>query len=156
VAGLYARFRHLIHELGKFGVVGAVSFVVDTVIFNALRSRLGPLPSGTVSMVIAATVAFIGNRFWTWRDRARTSLRREYGLYFVFNAIGLLIALGCLALSHYALGAVWPVFQSRLADNAAKQLVGTALGTVFRLWTYRTIVFRAKAVPEVAETLPHL
>jgi putative flippase GtrA len=141
--GLYDRFRHQIHEVGKFGVVGLVSFVVDTVVFNVLLARhLEALTSATISMIIAATVAFIGNRFWTWRDRERTSLKREYGLYFLFNAIGLLIALACLAISTYGLGAVWPVFQTTLAKNISKQIVGTALGTLFRFWSYRTIVFR--------------
>src|SRR5688572_18271111 len=37
--GLYERFRHLIHELGKFGTVGLVAFAVDTVLFNLLRAR---------------------------------------------------------------------------------------------------------------------
>lgn len=144
LAGLYVRFRHQIHELGKFVAVGGVSFVVDTIIFNWLRASLGPLPAGTISMIVAATIAFVGNRFWTWRDRDRTSLRREYALYFIFNAIGLLIAITCLAISHYGLGSIWPAFTGKLADNVSKQLVGTALGTIFRFWSYRTVVFRDK------------
>jgi putative flippase GtrA len=93
-------------------------------------------------MAVAATAAFIGNRFWTWRDRERSGLRREYTLYFIFNAIGLLIALACLAISTYGLGAIWPVFTEPLAENVSKQIVGGALGTVFRFWSYRNIVFR--------------
>ena len=72
----------------------------------------------TMSTVIAATVAFLGNRFWTWRHRERSGLRREYLLYFFFNAVGLGIGLACLAISHYGLGSIWPdVFQTQLADN---------------------------------------
>jgi putative flippase GtrA len=141
--GLYDRFRHLIHELGKFGTVGSVAFVFDVVIFNALRAaHVESLTSATISMVVAASVAFVGNRFWTWRDRERTGLRREYTLYFAFNAIGLLIALACLAISTYGLGSVWPVFATPLGENISKQIVGTALGTTFRFWSYRNIVFR--------------
>jgi putative flippase GtrA len=141
--GLYDRFSHLIHELGKFGAVGMVAFTFDIVIFNVLRAAdVEPLTSATISMVIAATVAFIGNRFWTWRDRERSGLRREYTLYFVFNAIGLLIALACLAISTYGLGSIWPVFTTPLAENISKQFIGTALGTTFRFWSYRNIVFR--------------
>jgi putative flippase GtrA len=141
--GLYLRFQHLIHELGKFGTVGLVAFAVDTVIFNVLRIRgVESLTSAVISMVIAATVAFVGNRFWTWRDRERSGLHREYSLYFVFNAIGLLITLACLAISTYGLGSIWPVFTTPLAENISKQLIGTALGTTFRFWAYRNIVFR--------------
>jgi putative flippase GtrA len=140
------RFRersgHLVHEVGKFGVVGAVAFVVDVLVFNALLDAdVESLTAKTVSTVVATTIAFIGNRFWTWRHRERSNLGREYGLYFFFNAVGLGIGLAVLAVSHYGLGAVWPVFQSKWADIIAAQLVGTALGTLFRFWSYRRFVF---------------
>ncbi|UWP83691.1 GtrA family protein [Dactylosporangium fulvum] len=141
--GLYARFGHLVHELGKFGTVGIVAFGVDFTIFNVLLfGGVNNLLAATVSMVVAATVAFVGNRFWTWRDRERTNLRREYSLYFLFNVGGLVIALVCLWFSHYVLGAAWHFFETKLADNIAKNLVGMALGTAFRFWSYRQIVFR--------------
>jgi putative flippase GtrA len=144
LARLYTRFRGLLHELGKFGTVGAVAFVVDIVLFNKLLAmQVETLLSGTISMVVAATVAFIGNRFWTWRDRERSGLRREYLLYFFFNLVGLLIALAVLAFSTYGLGAIWPVFTTTLAKNISKSIVGTALGTLFRFWAYRNIVFRS-------------
>jgi len=134
---LYARFEGLVREGIKFGTIGLVTFVIDTVVFNLLWGPLNTLVAGAISMTVAATCAFIGKRFWTWRDRARTDLRREYGLYFLFNLVGLLIALTCLAVSHYALG-----FTSQLADNIAKNGVGLVLGTLFRFWSYRQIVFR--------------
>jgi putative flippase GtrA len=141
---LYDRFSHLIHELGKFGVVGSCALVIDVAIYNLLRQQgVEQLTSATISMAIAATAAFIGNRFWTWRDRERSGLRREYSLYFIFNAIGLLIALICLAISSYGLGSIWPVFDTPLAENISKQIVGGALGTTFRFWSYRNIVFRS-------------
>jgi putative flippase GtrA len=141
---LYDRFDRLIRELGKFGTVGGIAFVVDFVIFNVLRmAEVERLLSATISMAVAATLAFIGNRFWTWRDRERTGLRREYMLYFLFNLGGLLIALAVLGISAYGLGSIWPVFTTPLAENIAKMGVGTVLGTMFRFWSYRSIVFRS-------------
>lgn len=143
VRRLYDRFAHLIAEMGKFGVVGAATFFVDTALFNLCRTviELGPLTSKTIASVIAASLAFVGNRLWTWRDRRNSGLAREYLLYFVFNAIGLLIALLCLGFSHYVLGAVWPVFATVLADNISSQLVGVAAGSLFRFYAYRRWVF---------------
>lgn len=144
IARLYERFGHLVRELGKFGTVGAFSFCVDLVLFNVFGSVVGmePLLAKTLATVVSATVAFTGNRFWTWRHRPRSGLRREYLLYFFFNAVGLGIALACLGISHYGLGEIWPnVFQNTLADNISAQLVGTALGTLFRFWSYRRYVF---------------
>ena len=63
-------------------------------------------------------------------------MRREYVLFFVLNGVGLLIALGCLWFSHYALG-----LTSRLADNISANVVGIGLGTLFRFWSYRKWVF---------------
>lgn len=142
---LYQRFRGLVHELSKFGVVGAIAYVVDTVVFVLLLQVMETLVAGALATAVAATVAFLGNRFWTWRHRARTGLAREYVLYFTFNAIGLLIVLVVLGISHYGLGAIWPAFQSSLADVVAKNVVGLALATSFRFWSYRRFVFRERA-----------
>ncbi len=147
LTALWQRFGHLAHEFGKFGVVGAITFVVDVTIFNVLRDVIGPFWSTAVSMTVAATLAFIGNRFWTWRDRERSGLHREYVLYFGVNLVGLLISEACVLLSHNGLGHFWPeMFHSRLADNLAKNGLGLVLGTLFRFWAYRRFVF-----PEAAQ-----
>ena len=146
--GLRARLRTLVHELGKFGTVGGISFGIDLLIFNILRAKgMEALSAKTVSTVIATTFAFAGNRFWTWRDRAHGGMARQYGVFFGLNAVGLAIGLSCLALSHYGLGSVWPLFRSQLADNVAGQLVGTAIGTLFRFWSYRRFVFPVTQAP---------
>jgi putative flippase GtrA len=147
---LRERFGHLLHELAKFGVVGAVAYLVDVTTFNALRSGAlsdKPLTAKLISTVLATTVAYFGNRQWTFRHRERQGMRKEYVLFFGFNAVGLAIALGCLGVSHYLLN-----FTSPLADNISANLVGMALGTVFRFWAYRRFVFLESEQP-VAETV---
>jgi putative flippase GtrA len=139
---LYDRFRHLFHELGKFGIVGGVSYLVDTALFALLTLVMESLTAKTLATLIAATVAFVGNRFWTWRHRARSGLAREYALYFTFNAIGLVIALAFLWVSHYWLGSIWPAFQTLPADLIAANVVGLGAGTAFRFWSYRRFVFK--------------
>jgi putative flippase GtrA len=139
---LYARLEQLIHELAKFGVVGAVAFLVDVGVFNLLRHGAmsdKPLTAKLISTVLATTVAYFGNRHWTFRHRERSGLKREYTLFFAFNAVGLAIALSCLWISHYVLG-----FTSALADNIAANVVGMAFGTIFRFWSYRKFVFLEK------------
>ncbi|PZM94481.1 MAG: polysaccharide synthesis protein GtrA [Actinobacteria bacterium] len=142
------RFGQLLREVGKFGTVGGISFIVDIALFNILRVGIDMevLAAKTISTIVAATVAFIGNRFWTWRHRERSGLAREYGLYFLFNAVGLGIGLACVAISHYGLGAIWPqVFRTPLADNISANVIGVGLGTLFRFWSYRRFVFVAAA-----------
>jgi putative flippase GtrA len=146
--GLRDRLVALAREVSKFGTVGGIAFLIDLAIFNVLL-QLGSetLAAKTVSTVVATTFAFLGNRFWTWRHREHHNMARQYTMFFLLNAVGLGIGLACLAISHYGLGQIWPALQSRLADNVSGQLVGTALGTLFRFWSYRRYVFRAAAVP---------
>jgi putative flippase GtrA len=154
--GLRARLGALVREFGKFGTVGGVAFATDFAIYNALLS-LGTetLTAKSIATLLAATIAFAGNRFWTWRHRERGSLAREYTTFFLLNAVGLGIGVACLAISHYGLGQIWPALQSQLADNVAGVLVGTALGTLFRFWSYRRYVFRDAAVADpISPVLP--
>jgi len=142
---VYYRLSSLIRELVKFGIVGGVAFVVDVGLFNVMLHLTDkPLTSKTISTIAATTVAYIGNRHWTFRKRSRSAVRREYALFFVLNAVGLAIALACLFVSHYLLG-----FTSTLADNIAANGVGLALGTAFRFWSYRRWVF-PELLPEAA------
>jgi putative flippase GtrA len=132
----------VVREMVKFGVVGAVAYVVDVGLFNALRfagPRLledKPLTAKIISTVVATLVAWVGNRYWTFRHRRRASARRELFMFVVMNGIGLGIGLGCLAFSHYVLNLRTP-----LADNISANVVGLALGTAFRFFAYRTWVF---------------
>ncbi len=141
-AAVMDQIGHLLHELAKFGVVGAVAFVVDVTIFNLLLYHSSsplygkPVTAKIASTTIATVVSYIGNRFWTFRHRDRVGSAREYILFFLLNGVGMAIAAGCLAFSHYVLG-----FTSQLADNISANLIGLGLGTMFRFWAYRRWVF---------------
>ncbi|MGB9372911.1 MAG: GtrA family protein [Jiangellales bacterium] len=144
-----SRLRSASGEIARFLTVGGVGFVVDVTVFNLLRFNLGlgdgegvlvdkPLTAKIISVVVATIVTYTGNRAWTWRHRERTGVVREYALFFVLNGIAMAIAVVTLAISHYVLG-----FTSPLADNIAANVVGLALGTAFRFWSYRRWVFKA-------------
>lgn len=134
-----SRWRKLAEEIAKFGMVGVVNTAVDFAVFNAFI-LLGPLKANVVSTVAATTVSYFLNRHWTYRNRPRAALRREYVLFFVFNLIGLGIQLAVLGLAKYGLHLT--EHDHRMALNLAKA-VGIAIGTVFRFFAYRTWVFRA-------------
>lgn len=129
-------------EVIKFGVVGAVAYVVDLTVFNLLRFGPGellgdkPLTAKAVSVALATCVAWYGNRQWTFRRRRTAAPVRELVQFFVINAVGLGIGLLCLFVSHYVLGLRTP-----LADNVSANGVGLVLSTMFRFWAYRRFVF---------------
>lgn len=134
--------RERFWELVRFGSVGGLAFVVDAGLFNLLRFGPGevlgpkPLTAKVVSVAVATVVAWLGNRYWTFAARRTTNKTREFVAFVIANVIGMAIAVGCLAVSHYVLG-----FTSALADNIAANVVGLALGTVFRYLAYRSLVF---------------
>lgn len=138
-------------EMVRFGSVGLVAFVVDVGLFNLLRFGPGALladqvlSAKVVSVAVAVLVAWLGNRYWTFPARRSTggagSHGAELGRFIVANLIGMAIAVGCLAVSHYLLG-----FTSPLADNIAANGVGLVLGTLFRYLAYRHWVFTGVGV----------
>jgi putative flippase GtrA len=148
---LRTRLLALVREVSKFGAVGGISFTVDFIVFNVLlQAGTETLIAKTIATVVSTTVAFLGNRFWTWRHREHHHMARQYTMFFLLNAVGLGIALCCLAISHYGLGQIWPALQSPIADNVSGQFIGSAFGTLFRFWSYRRFVFRDPAAAQAA------
>jgi putative flippase GtrA len=140
---VFTRLLKLRQELGKFFSVGALAYLVAVGGFNSLvhlkNAPLAskPLTASIISGVISILVAYLGNRHWTWKDRQRTGAKREVFLFFIINGIALLFGVICLAISRYIFG-----LDSALADNISANVIGVGIGTIFRFWSYRTIVFK--------------
>jgi putative flippase GtrA len=149
IRDLYTRFRVLIHEVTKFGIVGALAFLITIGGTNLLRygADLGPLTSVTVATIVATVFSFFGNRHWAFRHRKGKGLGHESLLFFFFNGIGLLIQLAFVAAAHYGLG-----LTDKLSYNVSN-IVGIAVATVFRLYCYRRWVFLEVQGQPVAEQL---
>jgi putative flippase GtrA len=145
VMSLYRRWRMLVHELTKFGIVGAFNTALDFGVANVLHVGLhtNQYLAKTVSVTIAATSSYFMNRYWTFRHRARTGIGREYALFFVLNGIGLVIALACIWL------VTGPLGRSGVLWFNVAQVLGLLLGMLFRFTTYKRWVFLAP--PETGE-----
>jgi putative flippase GtrA len=135
---VYGRVRRAFHELAKFGTIGAIALVVNVSLTNLIWHTVPnkPIVASFVGTVIATIVAYLGNRFWTYKDRDSIGRTRELVLFFAVNGVGMLIETVPLAFSQYILH-----FDGPLANNVAKFVFGMPLGMVFRLWTYRTWIF---------------
>ena len=151
----------LVREMLKFGVVGAVAFVIDFGGYNLLvygphlMGMLGegatqgvlhdkPLTAKIISAALATVVAWLGNRLWTFRHRRNRQAVHELALFVFFNVVAMVMAVACLGISRYVLG-----LDSQLSDNLAN-IVGIAIGTLFRFWAYRKFVFAGEPLPELA------
>jgi len=143
----WLRWRQQALEVLRFGTVGGVAFIVDVGLMNLLRFGPGellgekPLTAKVVSVVVATMVSWLGNRYWAFAAARREERTRELVWFLLVNAGGMLIAVGTLGVSHYVLG-----FTSPLADNIAANGVGLVLGTAFRYFCYRYLVFTGHRV----------
>ena len=151
----------LVREMLKFGVVGAVAFVIDFGGYNLLvygPHLLGMLGEGTtqgvlhdkpltakiISAALATVVAWLGNRLWTFRHRRNRQAVHELALFVFFNVVAMVISVACLGFSRYVLG-----LDSQLSDNITN-IVGIGIGTLFRFWAYRKFVFAGEPLPELS------
>ncbi len=148
--GLIERVRHLFHEVAKFGVVGAVGFVVTLVGFNLLHfdAGLGLFTSNILATGVAAVVTFAGNKYWTFRHRAGRGTSRETIIFIGLNAVGALMQYACTWIAKNG----FDVTDKYLINVAF--LVGIALATLFRFWSYRKWVWRAPPGETPAQTSP--
>jgi putative flippase GtrA len=136
---LYATFEHLIHELAKFGVIGAVGFALTVALSNTFHfgANLGPLTSFGLATAIVAVASYFANRHWTWRNKDQTGLRRELPLFLGLSVIGLGLSELPVSFSEYILH-----LHSALAFNISSTLIGTVIGTIWRFWSFRRYVFK--------------
>ena len=135
------RFAHLIRELAKFTVVGAIGYLVTDGVFNLMISeRQATLTANAVATLAAAVVTFLGSRYWTFRHRKRAGLGREAVMFIAANLVGILIQQACLELAARELG----TGLDKVTLNAAF-LAGVGLATGFRFWSYRRYVWPASS-----------
>jgi putative flippase GtrA len=143
-AALYTRSRQLIHEVGRFGVVGLAGLAVADGGANLLQYQagLGPFGAAALATVAATAVTLLGSRYWTFRHRERTGMGRETAAFFILNGIGIGIYESCIGLADLV------GQRSGLAYSIALN-AGIVLGTIFRYWSYKKWVWPAAATGTV-------
>jgi putative flippase GtrA len=147
VRALYERFRQIIHEFAKFGVIGVIGLLITNIGYAVLHGKfgVGPVSATTVATIVATSVTYVGNRYWSFKHRERTSVAREGIIFFALNGIGLLIQDAVVAFNYYVLGLSGNKLAEFLALNA-----GIGLATLFRFWSYRRFVWAAPSNGEGA------
>ena len=131
----YLRFQVLIHEIGKFGIVGIASTIITFLLQNALYGHVGPTTATVTANAIATCFAYMGNRYWAFKHRKTSNMGRETVLFIFFNVVGTLIQTAFVDGNHYLLHNT-----DRISLNIANVL-GIGLATLFRLFCYRKFVF---------------
>ncbi len=134
-AHVRSSWRILLKEITAFGLVGALSLIIDLGLYNLLAGN-GWLKAKLVSTVVATLFAYFGNRHLSFSHRARTTLGRETSYFFGINLVTLVFSELILGLFAYPL--------NQRGDHVVMNvvnLVTIGLGTVFRFWAYKRFVF---------------
>ena len=141
--GLARGLWRLASEFAKFSVVAACAWMVagKEVIDLSIQAGAQPQTASLAALATTTAASFAGNRYWTFRHRARTTVGREGLLYLLLTVAGLVIEIGCIRLAVGLLGPHSGPPYGPLYGPAA--LTAFALAALFRYWSCRTWVWRS-------------
>ncbi|GGU09995.1 MULTISPECIES: GtrA family protein [Streptomyces] len=147
-SALRVRLDQLAREFAKFGAVGGVGLLVDLGVFNLVRhfTEVPVVRASIIATVVAIVFNYLGFRYFTYRDRDKSSRTKELSLFLLFSAAGLVIQNGILYAATYGFG-----WDTPLQSNFFK-FFGIGVATLFRFWSYRTWVFRTLPAKEAVQT----
>lgn len=137
--------RH--HELIKFAIVGATTFVIDSVIFFTLKLTIlepKPVTAKIIAGVVAVIASYILNREWSFRDRGGRERHHEALLFFGVSGVGVLLSMAPLWVSSYVFEFRVPMVTltvENIADFVSAYIIGNLLQMAFRFWAFRRWVF---------------
>lgn len=137
--------RH--HELIKFAIVGATTFVIDSALFYTLKLTIlspKPVTAKVISGIVAVIASYILNREWSFKARGGRERHHEALLFFGVSAVGVLLSMAPLWFSSYVLQLRAPMVSltiENIADFISAYIIGNLLQMAFRFWAFRRWVF---------------
>ncbi|MDZ4233078.1 MAG: GtrA family protein [Dietzia sp.] len=135
------------HELIKFAIVGATTFVIDATIFFTLKLTIlepKPVTAKIIAGIVAVIASYILNREWSFRDRGGRERHHEALLFFGVSGVGVMLSMAPLWISSYVLMLRVPMVSlsvENVADFISAYIVGNLLQMAFRFWAFRRFVF---------------
>ncbi|MEB3019934.1 GtrA family protein [[Mycobacterium] crassicus] len=137
--------RH--HELIKFAIVGATTFVIDSALFYTLKLTIlspKPVTAKVISGIVAVIASYILNREWSFKDRGGRERHHEALLFFGVSGVGVLLSMAPLWFSSYVMQLRAPMVSltvENIADFISAYIIGNLLQMAFRFWAFRRWVF---------------
>ena len=137
--------RH--HELIKFAIVGATTFIIDSAIFYTLKLTVlepKPVTAKVIAGIVAVIASYILNREWSFRDRGGRERHHEALLFFGVSGVGVVLAMVPLWMSRYVFHLQVPTVSltvENIADFLSAYLIGTLRQMASRFWAFRRWVF---------------
>jgi putative flippase GtrA len=137
--------RH--HELIKFAIVGATTFIIDSAVFYTLKLTVlepKPVTAKIIAGIVAVIASYILNREWSFQNRGGRERHHEALMFFAFSGVGVLLSMAPLWISSYVLQLRVPdvsLTVENIADFISAYIIGNLLQMAFRFWAFRRWVF---------------
>jgi putative flippase GtrA len=137
--------RH--HELIKFAIVGATTFIIDSAVFYTLKLTVlepKPVTAKIIAGIVAVIASYILNREWSFQNRGGRERHHEALMFFAFSGVGVLLSMAPLWFSSYVLQLRVPdvsLTVENIADFISAYIIGNLLQMGFRFWAFRRWVF---------------
>ena len=98
--------RKLIEQFLKFGVVGTIAFCIDYGVLMLLSQAfdVDPVLSAAVSFCVSVVFNYMASMRYVFTHRADMSRSREFAVFIVLSAVGLVINEACMAAGVAVLG----------------------------------------------------
>ncbi len=98
--------RKLIEQFLKFGVVGTIAFCIDYGVLMLLSQVFGvnPVIAAGVSFCVSVIFNYLASMRYVFTHREDMSRGREFVIFIVLSAVGLVINEACMAVGVAALG----------------------------------------------------
>lgn len=141
------RIKNFGFRFSKFSIVGAANAVVDYAVLNALLLLYSPDSNmdvvfyNLIALVAANINSYLGNAFWTFRERAEPSVRQRmlFTLQALLN-IGVSSGLFWLCIHLLSASTGLPMF---VGENIAKT-ASVVTASVMSFFIMRHLVFSRK------------
>lgn len=117
----------LIRQMGKFGVVGVIAFLVDYLLMIALKELAGvdAVLAAGISFTVSLVVNYLLSMSFVFERRGDITRRREFILFVVLSTVGLLINEACM----------WAGTELAAADYRLVKIGATAVVMVWNFWS---------------------
>ena len=86
--------RLVLVQFLRFGVIGALGFVWDTLVVYATAPLVGLYAAGVISYIIAGSINWLLNRLWTYRHVAHGAMHRQAMMFLLVNSVGFVLNRG--------------------------------------------------------------
>lgn len=138
-SAVYSRFaRHeIVRQFVKYAIVGCLNVVLFLAIFNALLVvDVHVLAANALAFSVTSVNSFALNKLWSFRDRRRDAVVRQYFTFVFFTLIGLGLNTGMFSLL------LIPLDQYGTLGKNGAALASLPVSVVwnftsYRLWTFK-------------------